>query len=1084
MLGVILALGLGVTGCKDVTDLVSGGDVTYEAVQEGGSSSTTTSTSIKLSFNAAVSSLTAGEINVNNDGGAVTKGELTGDGAIWRLALASVTTQGNVKVSITKSGIERAVKTVAVYKASAADTTAPTLSGGSATNLTTTAGTTATLGFTSSEAGTYSYLVLTSSASAPDAAAVKAQGTAVAKGTAPAVSGANTINVTGLTASQTYTAYIVVSDAAGNDSTVLTIPGVNPVTGTDPRATLTAGEAVDALAADTTAQVTFTGATGVTGLSEADFTVTGGTFTSASVISNTATVVVGFAANLSTTAKTYTVSIASGSTKIKGSASVTITQAAAASDTRTTLTAGSPVNAAAADTSASVTFTGATSLSLGNTDFAADNGGTVTGVSVSADIATVTVSFEVNTFTEATKAYIVSIASSSTKIKGSTTVAITQAAASDTRVTLTAGEAVNAAAADTTANVTFTGATGVTGLTAADFTVDGGTFTSADVSGGTAIVAVGFAANAETTAKTITVAVKESSTKIKGDASVAITQAAADTRATLIAGGGVNAAAADTTANVTFTGATGVTGLTTADFTVTGGTFTSADVSGGTAIVVVGFAANAETTAKTITVAVKESSTKIKGGASVAITQAADTRKTLTPQEEVGVAATDTTANLTFVGATGVTGLTADDFTITGGTFISASVNFDIATVVVGFEANTTATAKAIMVNGNASSTKIKVSATGLILQFAADTRATLIAGGAVNAAAAATSASVTFTGATGVTGLTTADFTVTGGTFTSADVSGDIATVAVGFEVNTDETTAKTITVAVNASSTKITGGASVTITQARLPRSIKTTLGIDTTGIAGVTDTFNAVHTYLSGKTADQLASDGTIRLGDYIDLEAGIVVSNRNYYNTSLEGHGTLLRLIVVGINSFNASGSYTGNGTDAHLVFQFQNAAFINQMETTDTTANGYSGSKMKGYVASSIYQGLISAGVPDSVLWAPGRYVVNKGYNPTGAARIYDKVWLPTERELFGSRTYSSTTYETEANQARLEYYTSDALRIKYNESNIAEWYWLASPYSNRYADSLYHFCGASSLGLADYDLASTRSGVAPAFCVK
>ncbi|MDR3284047.1 MAG: hypothetical protein LBS97_02585 [Treponema sp.] len=118
-----LALVLVTMGCKEVTDSVSGGDVTYTVEQEGGSSSVTDSTHIKLSFSAALSSLTTGEINVNNDEGAVTKGTLTGEGAVWRLALASVTTQGNVKVSITKSGVESAVKTVTVYKAGApADT--------------------------------------------------------------------------------------------------------------------------------------------------------------------------------------------------------------------------------------------------------------------------------------------------------------------------------------------------------------------------------------------------------------------------------------------------------------------------------------------------------------------------------------------------------------------------------------------------------------------------------------------------------------------------------------------------------------------------------------------------------------------------------------------------------------------------------------------------------------------------------------------------------------------------------------------------------------------------------------------------
>jgi hypothetical protein len=186
---------------------------------------------------------------------------------------------------------------------------------------------------------------LLSSADAPDAAAVKAQGEAVAKGTAAAGSGANTINVTGLTASATYTAYIVVSDAAGNDSTVLTITGVNPVVGTGPdtdtRVTLAAGEAASPEATAATADVTFTGATGLD-LSPADFVVDNDAIIyDVTVDSDTATVTVNFPVNDSTTdVKTYTVSIAESSTLIKGDAAVTITQAVVKVLSRADITVG------------------------------------------------------------------------------------------------------------------------------------------------------------------------------------------------------------------------------------------------------------------------------------------------------------------------------------------------------------------------------------------------------------------------------------------------------------------------------------------------------------------------------------------------------------------------------------------------------------------------------------------------------------------------------------------------------------------------------------------------------------------------
>ncbi|MDR3283896.1 MAG: hypothetical protein LBS97_01815 [Treponema sp.] len=145
-------------------------------------------------------------------------GELTlVDGGAITVSL-TITTAGGV---VTHKGTSAAVTVTR-------DTTAPTISAGSVEDLTTTAGTTATLEFTSDEVGTYYYLVLAASANAPSAATIQAQGTAVAKGSAAASASQNTISVTGLMAGTQYKAYIVVKDAAGNVSAVLTMSGVNP----------------------------------------------------------------------------------------------------------------------------------------------------------------------------------------------------------------------------------------------------------------------------------------------------------------------------------------------------------------------------------------------------------------------------------------------------------------------------------------------------------------------------------------------------------------------------------------------------------------------------------------------------------------------------------------------------------------------------------------------------------------------------------------------------------------------------------------------------------------------------------------
>jgi parallel beta-helix repeat protein len=113
------------------------------------------------------------------------------------------------------------------------DSIAPTLSATSASDVTTT---TATLNFTTNEAGTYYYLVYLAPSGGmlggfPNAAKVKAQGTAITKGTASTLAEAKSINVTGLSASVSYNAYIIVEDAAGNLSAVSKIPFATTIQG-------------------------------------------------------------------------------------------------------------------------------------------------------------------------------------------------------------------------------------------------------------------------------------------------------------------------------------------------------------------------------------------------------------------------------------------------------------------------------------------------------------------------------------------------------------------------------------------------------------------------------------------------------------------------------------------------------------------------------------------------------------------------------------------------------------------------------------------------------------------------------------
>jgi len=93
--------------------------VTFTAVQTGGTSGTANSTGIRLTFNTAVSGLTAANITITNGTGVVTKGTLSGSGTTYTIGLTNVTAQGNVTVSVENFGtftVTNNPQTVAVYR--------------------------------------------------------------------------------------------------------------------------------------------------------------------------------------------------------------------------------------------------------------------------------------------------------------------------------------------------------------------------------------------------------------------------------------------------------------------------------------------------------------------------------------------------------------------------------------------------------------------------------------------------------------------------------------------------------------------------------------------------------------------------------------------------------------------------------------------------------------------------------------------------------------------------------------------------------------------------------------------------------
>ena len=110
-------------------------DVTFTAVQTGGTSGTATSTGIVLTFSEDVTGLAATNIKITNGTGSAIKGALTGSGKTYTIAISSVT-QGNVTVAVSNFGafkVTGGAKTVAVYAATSAPIVYDVKSGGGGT---------------------------------------------------------------------------------------------------------------------------------------------------------------------------------------------------------------------------------------------------------------------------------------------------------------------------------------------------------------------------------------------------------------------------------------------------------------------------------------------------------------------------------------------------------------------------------------------------------------------------------------------------------------------------------------------------------------------------------------------------------------------------------------------------------------------------------------------------------------------------------------------------------------------------------------------------------------------------------------
>ena len=176
-------------------------------------------------------------------------------------------------------------------------------------------------------------------------------------------------------------------------------------------------------------------------------------------------------------------------------------------------------------------------------------------------------------------------------------------------------------------------------------------------------------------------------------------------------------------------------------------------------------------------------------------------------------------------------------------------------------------------------------------------------------------------------------------------------------------------------------------------------------------------------------------------------------------------------VMGFNNFALTNQnhYGGTHTTAGLTFGMVECAEKYQMNSTNTNSGGWGDCLMRTSTMSTL-----QSGMPDTLAQVRVPYVDYD--NQSTILYSDDYMFLPAEKEVFGTRTWSP---EAEANAlTQFAYYKNGGSKIKHLSGSTVGW-WLRSVLY----DSSINFCLVGKAGAAGFSYASISNGAAPCFCV-
>ena len=203
--------------------------------------------------------------------------------------------------------------------------------------------------------------------------------------------------------------------------------------------------------------------------------------------------------------------------------------------------------------------------------------------------------------------------------------------------------------------------------------------------------------------------------------------------------------------------------------------------------------------------------------------------------------------------------------------------------------------------------------------------------------------------------------------------------------------------------------------------------------------------------------------------------VYVNNGNTWAYKITPGNTInindLLYAVMGFNNFALTNksNYGGTHNTAGLTFGAVDCMASFAMNSSNTNSGGWGQCEMRPTIMPSP-----QSGMPDTLAQVKVPYV--DYYNQNTILYSDDYMFLPAEKEVFGTRTWSP---EAEANAlTQFAYYKNGGSQIK-SLYGSADYWWLRSvSYYNSY-----YFCFVSTSGGASYDYASNAAGAAPCFCV-